>query len=204
MAIRIGKYQLELANKIRGGRAVGNEYVVTRRSIGLSTIIARFDTKAKAKRFMLESEKRDRKSNPSRRSIHTTKWDRCVKDVSARGGCSEPSPARAGSSVRDRVRRLRRHTDHILKSHRRNRRRRRAASGQWVILARKPGKPAQVYHGDRFVSELKRAPGAVRFPSVGLAAQFARHLKRIFPSKLKGWRLRVTQLHPQVHPNADL
>lgn len=86
MAIRIGKYQLELANKIRGGRAVGNEYVVTRRSIGLSTIIARFDTKAKAKRFMLESEKRDRKSNPSRRSIHTTKWDRCVKDVSARGG----------------------------------------------------------------------------------------------------------------------
>lgn len=27
-----------------------------------------------------------RKRNPSRRSIHTAKWDRCVKDVSARGG----------------------------------------------------------------------------------------------------------------------
>lgn len=27
-----------------------------------------------------------RASNPSRRSIHTAKWDRCVKDVSARGG----------------------------------------------------------------------------------------------------------------------
>lgn len=27
-----------------------------------------------------------RESNPSRRSIHTAKWDRCVKDISARGG----------------------------------------------------------------------------------------------------------------------
>lgn len=143
---------------------------------------------------MASRKSRRRAPRGRRRRVHTKVWDRCVREVSRRGR-ARSAPAVCTQTLGRRG---------ILKSHRRNRRRRRTVSGQWVILARKPGKPAQVYHGDRFVSELKRAPGAVRFPSVDLAAQFARHLKRIFPTKLKGWRLRVTQLHPQVHPNADL
>ena len=41
-------YQIELANKVRGGRAVGNEYVVTRRPEGLTTILFRADTPEEA------------------------------------------------------------------------------------------------------------------------------------------------------------
>lgn len=41
-------YQIEIANKIRNGRAVGTEYVVTMRPIGRSGIVARFDTREEA------------------------------------------------------------------------------------------------------------------------------------------------------------
>lgn len=41
-------YQIEIANKTRNGRAVGTEYVVTRRPVGNSTILVRFDERADA------------------------------------------------------------------------------------------------------------------------------------------------------------
>lgn len=44
--------RIELANKIRGGRTVGNEYVVTRRDEGKSGIIAKFDTREQAQAFI--------------------------------------------------------------------------------------------------------------------------------------------------------
>lgn len=47
-------YQIELANKIVKGRAVGNLYVVTRRPIGMSGIIAKFDTREEAQAWIDE------------------------------------------------------------------------------------------------------------------------------------------------------
>ena len=41
-------YQIEIANRIRNGRAVGTDYVVTRRPDGLCTILARFATRDEA------------------------------------------------------------------------------------------------------------------------------------------------------------
>lgn len=54
---RKSSYQIELANKIRGGRAVGNEYVVTQRPIGKTMILARFDSRKEAERWIKEKEK---------------------------------------------------------------------------------------------------------------------------------------------------
>lgn len=48
MAIVFGKYQIELANKIVGGRCVGNQWVVTRRPMHNTTIVARFETREEA------------------------------------------------------------------------------------------------------------------------------------------------------------
>jgi len=45
-------YQIELANRVRNGRAVGNEYVVTRRSLGMSGIVARFATREEAQEWI--------------------------------------------------------------------------------------------------------------------------------------------------------
>lgn len=151
---------------------------------------------------------------PRRSRVHTKRWDRCVRDIRRKGGASS-AEAVCSSRLGER--------GSVLKSHRRkNRKPRRArgrtvttatsrinprAGGQWVILARKPGKPTHVYHGDRFVSERTArltGRGSVHFPTAPLAAMFARHLKRMFPRSLKGWRLRVTQLHPQRYPHADL
>jgi hypothetical protein len=137
-----------------------------------------------------------------RTPVHTAKWDRCVTDVRRRGG------AKSAAAVCTAVLGER---GSILKKHRRRRvnpkRRKSHASGRWVILARKRDKPTHVFAGDRFLSERKgslRGSRTVYFPSRELAARFARHLKRMFPTKLKGWRLRITILHPQAHPNADL
>ena len=41
-------YSIELANKVRRGRAVGNLYVVTRRPLRLTTILASFSTREEA------------------------------------------------------------------------------------------------------------------------------------------------------------
>jgi hypothetical protein len=46
------RYQIELANKVRRGRAVGNEYVVTRRPEGMTTILARFDSHEEAQAWI--------------------------------------------------------------------------------------------------------------------------------------------------------
>ena len=43
---------IEIANVIRGGRAVGTEYVVTRRENGQSAILARFATRDEAVAYM--------------------------------------------------------------------------------------------------------------------------------------------------------
>lgn len=47
-------YQLELANKVRNGRAVGNEYVITQRAIGRNGIVERFDTREEAEAWLRE------------------------------------------------------------------------------------------------------------------------------------------------------
>lgn len=44
--------QIELANRIAHGRAVGDEWVVTRRPIGRTCIIARFETRQEAQEFI--------------------------------------------------------------------------------------------------------------------------------------------------------
>lgn len=46
------RYQIELANKVRNGRAVGNLYVVTRRPEGCSTIIFSADTREEAQAWI--------------------------------------------------------------------------------------------------------------------------------------------------------
>ncbi len=45
-------YAIEIANKIVRGKAVGTEYVVTQRPIGKPTILARFDTRGEAERWI--------------------------------------------------------------------------------------------------------------------------------------------------------
>jgi hypothetical protein len=50
------KYQIELANKIRNGRAVGNEFVVTMRPIGRSGILERFATREEAAAWIAAQE----------------------------------------------------------------------------------------------------------------------------------------------------
>lgn len=57
---------LEIANTIRHGRAVGTEYVVTRRDAGHSGIVARFDSRDEAIAYM------DRRNT----NTHTTRKDR--------------------------------------------------------------------------------------------------------------------------------
>ena len=47
-------YQIELANKIAGGRAVGNSYIVTRRPDRLTCELARFDTREEAEAWIAE------------------------------------------------------------------------------------------------------------------------------------------------------
>lgn len=51
-------YQIELANKFRKGcdHAIGNLYVVTRRPIGLSAIIATFETRDQAAAWIARVE----------------------------------------------------------------------------------------------------------------------------------------------------
>jgi hypothetical protein len=56
MGQRMSTFQIELANKIRNGRAVGNLYVVTRRPIGNSGIVATFDTREQAEGWIAEQE----------------------------------------------------------------------------------------------------------------------------------------------------
>jgi len=41
-------YTIEIANKVRNGRAVGTEYVVTQRPISLTGARAKFDTREQA------------------------------------------------------------------------------------------------------------------------------------------------------------
>ena len=41
-------YQIEIANRIRGGRAVGTDYVVTRRPLGQTAILTRLPSRDKA------------------------------------------------------------------------------------------------------------------------------------------------------------
>jgi hypothetical protein len=47
------EYQIELANKVRHGRAVGNRYVVTRRPSGHSGVVAEFDTREEAEAWIV-------------------------------------------------------------------------------------------------------------------------------------------------------
>lgn len=48
------QYKIELANKIRNGRAVGNLYVVTRRPEGLSCILSKHDTREAAEQWIAD------------------------------------------------------------------------------------------------------------------------------------------------------
>jgi hypothetical protein len=52
-------FRRELANKIRRGRVVGNLYVVTRRPIGMSGIIAEFETEGECDAFIEAAERSD-------------------------------------------------------------------------------------------------------------------------------------------------
>lgn len=49
--------QIEIANLIRNGRAVGTEYVVTNRDTGRSGIVARFETRREAEAFIAASSR---------------------------------------------------------------------------------------------------------------------------------------------------
>ncbi len=49
-------YQIETANEIRNGRAVGNLYVVTQRPIGKTAILASFNTRPEAEEWIAARE----------------------------------------------------------------------------------------------------------------------------------------------------
>lgn len=55
-------YVIELANKIRGGRSVGNVYVVTRRGVGMSGILSRHDSKGAALKWIRSKLRDERKA----------------------------------------------------------------------------------------------------------------------------------------------
>ena len=67
---------LEISNKIRDGRAVGTEYVVTRRNEGNSGIIARFDTRPEAVAYITEIAHRERvyAADDRRIAAHEAEW----------------------------------------------------------------------------------------------------------------------------------
>jgi hypothetical protein len=54
--VKTALFQTELANKIQGGRAVGNLHVVTQRPIGRTGILASFDSPEEAREFILAAE----------------------------------------------------------------------------------------------------------------------------------------------------
>lgn len=58
----VSGYVVELANKIRNGRAVGNVYVVTRRGVGMSGIISRHDSKGAALHWIRSKLRDERKA----------------------------------------------------------------------------------------------------------------------------------------------
>jgi hypothetical protein len=55
-------YQIEIANRIRRGRAVGTDYVVTQRPVGRTGIIATFPTRDDAERWIVERCRGDGRS----------------------------------------------------------------------------------------------------------------------------------------------
>jgi hypothetical protein len=125
---------------------------------------------------------RARELNPSRRSIHTAKWDRCVKDVREKGGAANPD-AVCTAMLGER--------GSIKKSHRRNpnRKRRSNPTSNWIITARRSGGAELTFTGDKLTSAPSAEP--VKFPTRDLAAKFARHLKRSYSGKLRRYRLAV-------------
>ena len=126
--------------------------------------------------------KKRRRRNPGRRSVHTAKWDRCVKDVRRKGGAANPD-AVCTAMLGER--------GSIKKSHRRNpkkRKRRTNPTSNWIITAHRSGGEELHYTGTKLTS----APTPpVKFPTRGLAQQFARHLKRSYSGKLRRYRLAV-------------
>lgn len=46
------QYQIELRNKVRNGRAVGNLYIVTRRPLGFSCALVSFSTREEAQAWI--------------------------------------------------------------------------------------------------------------------------------------------------------
>jgi len=126
--------------------------------------------------------RRRRLGNPSRSSIHTPKWDRCVKDVRRKAGAANPD-AVCTAMLGER--------GSIKKSHRRNpkRKRRSNPTSNWIITARRSGGAELTFTGDKLTSAPSAEP--VKFPTRGLAAKFARHLKRSYSGKLRRYRLAV-------------
>ena len=57
--MKTARYQTELANRIKNGRCVGNEYVVTQRPIGRTGILVRFPTHELAVAWILDREECD-------------------------------------------------------------------------------------------------------------------------------------------------
>jgi hypothetical protein len=125
--------------------------------------------------------RRRRRRNPGRRSVHTAKWDRCVKDVRRKGGAANPD-AVCTATLGER--------GSIKKAHRRNpkRKRRTNPTSNWIITAHRSGGEELHYTGTKLTS----APTpAVMFPTRGLAVKFAKHLKRQYAGKLRSYRLGV-------------
>lgn len=53
------RFGRELANKVRGGRAIGNLYVVTQRPLRMTGIIASFDTPEEREEWIACAERSD-------------------------------------------------------------------------------------------------------------------------------------------------
>lgn len=124
-----------------------------------------------------------RRGRRRRQPVHTAKFDRCVKDVKRSGTAADPyavCEASLGSKAQ-------------LRAHRRNRRRtprrrpRRENPSAYKITARRAGGPELQYLGSRFATRGE----PVKFPTRGLADQFAGHLKSHYGNKLRRYRLKV-------------
>lgn len=106
--------------------------------------------------------------NPGRFK-HSAKWDRCVRDVKARGGVRDPYAICSAS----------------VKSPARKKNRRTLPGGGWVVTAIKKRGGARYYYagGARLATERKEA---IVFPSVIHAETVKHSILSDFPTKLTG------------------
>lgn len=114
--------------------------------------------------------------------MHTVRFDRCVKEV---GKTARNPYAVCSAELGERRAVLK---GHRRKSNHRRRRRRMNPRENYIITAQRAGGRPLRFVGQKFAARGK----AVKFPTRGLADDFARHLSSAFP-QLKRYTLSVVR-----------